>query len=217
MFSLLTLSGMCAAAYGVVLTHQPPNLTRTLIKGAAVGLLALVSVQMQAPVLLTLALMLGTLGDILLASPRGIRFLAGLGAFLLGHLAYAALFFGIGDGIETLIDAPWRAIAALAVLVASVWVVHRLRPHMGAMTGPVMAYAGVSVVMAWAALTLPIGSGFGLAVIGAALFILSDAILGFDLFHPPAPARLRRFMATGLWSLYWAGQAMMLTGVLSAQ
>ncbi len=216
MFYLLTFSGMCAAAYGAVLTHLPPSLPRSSVKGASVGLLALAGVYANAPLLLILALLLGTCGDVLLAEPRGARFLAGLGAFLLGHLAYAVLYAQIGGGFEILINQPWRMGAVACLILASLWVMQRLRPHLGPMLGPVMAYAGVSIVMGAAALTLPLGSGFGLAMAGSALFILSDAILGFELFQPPASIRLRRFMATLLWSLYWAGQALMFTGVLTA-
>lgn len=99
-------------------------------------------------------------------------FLHGLGAFLLGHLWYIALV-GHTHGVSV----PGLAVgAALAAgMVGTLW--SSLRPRLRA---PVAAYA---VALA-GVLAVALAAGTGA---GAALFLLSDAVLAWNRFRSPLP------------------------------
>ena len=206
--SALTLISVAAAlVYGLRATHAPSSPGRTLLKASAVGGLTGIAALSGAPGLLTLALALGTLGDICLSRRGEAAFLTGLSAFLLGHLAYVGLLAGHGVGLHAF--GPWRGGAAITLVVAAWLILARLMPHLGPMRLPVLVYGAVIVCMGLAALTLPSSWPIVLAMLGAAAFIASDAILGFELFTPK-PATPPRWPATVLWFLYWAGQALIL-------
>lgn len=124
-------------------------------------------------------LLLSTAGDIFLMLPED-RFIAGLSSFLLAHLCYAYGFsLGVPFGTAFLFWPPY--FVAGGVVLALVW--PGLRP---ALRGPVMAYVVVIAVMAgqaagrWYALG---GTVALLAAAGAALFIVSDAVLAIDRFR----------------------------------
>ena len=99
---------------------------------------------------------------------------AGLGAFLLGHLLYAAAF---------LLDAPaWpptrfvlQGIFCAAVLFALIF--RSLRPHMGAMRLPGTLYLLVLLAMACIAAVTGLGAGAPGRILGGGLFVVSDYIL----------------------------------------
>ncbi len=126
-------------------------------------------------------LCLSLAGDVLLALPGNRPFLAGLVCFLSGHAAYVAAFFSA--------SAP--AAAALATLVpvgaASLVVYRWLRPHLGPMKGPVIAYIAVISLMLAAAAALfgaapharPVAAT---AFFGALAFYLSDLFVARDRF-----------------------------------
>lgn len=114
------------------------------------------------------ALVLGALGDVLLIpkDKKGV-FIAGIGAFLLAHLAYGAMFLAMGVEVT-------RFAVALVVGAAVAFFVWRyLAPHVtGAMRVAVMSYIAVITVM--------VGLAFGvvsfgwLPVVAAVTFWLSD-------------------------------------------
>ena len=141
-------------------------------------------------------LCLSTVGDVLLMWRSQAPFLAGLGAFLLGHVAYATAFVLRGVGLSVTL-----ASAALLAIPASV-VVRWLWPHVpGPMRAPVLAY--VLVISAMVALSLGTVSKLGGAaiVLGAAMFYASDLSVARDQF-------VRREFANRLWGLplYYAAQ-----------
>ncbi|HRE91574.1 MAG TPA: lysoplasmalogenase [Myxococcota bacterium] len=119
-------------------------------------------------VLLVVALILGALGDVLLIpkEKKGV-FIAGIGAFLLAHLAYGAMFLAMGVDLVRLLVALVFA-SAVAVLV---W--RHLAPHVtGAMRVAVMSYIAVITVMV--ALAFGVVSYGWLPVVAAVTFWLSD-------------------------------------------
>jgi uncharacterized membrane protein YhhN len=129
-------------------------------------------------------------------------FLAGLVSFLAGHILYAIAFFtlaGPGKG-NWIIIAPFLAISG----VIFVW----LRPHLGKMLVPVLAYIAIITAMVIGAATLA-GTGTvrfpgrALALSGALLFYISDIFIARQRFVTP------NFFnrAIGL-PLYYAGQFM---------
>jgi len=87
------------------------------------------------------------IGDICLALTQEKAFMAGLAAFLLGHLLYLVSFISLASLFH------WFPLETLAVLVVSAAVFLWLRPHLQSMLLPVLAYVIVISVMlcgAWA-------------------------------------------------------------------
>lgn len=140
-------------------------------------------------------LVLSVAGDVALLSARRPAFLAGLVAFLLAHVAYAAAFAALGA------PAPW---AALPVLAALPVVLRWLWPHLGPMRLPVLAYCLVISVMLWLALGVPRAE----VRLGAALFYASDLLVARDRF-------VRHGFANRLVGLplYYAGQLLLALAV----
>lgn len=117
---------------------------------------------------LLVALVLGALGDVLLIPKDKKRvFIAGIGAFLLAHLAYAAMFLMMGVEVLPLAVALVGA-GAIAWLVWR-WLSARVD---GAMRVAVMAYIAVITVMV--ALAFGVAWGGWLPVVAAVTFWLSD-------------------------------------------
>jgi len=157
---------------------------------------------------LVAGLMLSAVGDIVLALPgavgadaaatlAGPSFMGGLGAFLLAHLCYVFWFLSL-DRSRRLARLAAPAVYTIAFLVV-------LRPHLGALLLPVLAYALVITLMLWRALAAADGAGLGLlgrpAAWGAILFVLSDSLIALNRFVEPLPLAALRIMLT-----YWAGQ-----------
>lgn len=127
-------------------------------------------------------LVLGAIGDLALLSRHG--FLAGLGAFLLGHLAYVV-------AVATRLS-PWTwpgaaGVFALAPIgvgsIALAW----LWPKLGRLRIPVIAYVAVILMMVIAALALLRAGSLDLQrrelfAVGAILFFASDLAVARDKF-----------------------------------
>ena len=140
-------------------------------------------------------LCLSLLGDALLLSARRPAFLAGLVAFLLAHVAYAAAF---APGSAT---PPWAALPILAALAA---VLRWLWPHLGGMKGPVVAYTLVISAM----LHLALGVARWQVPAGAVLFYVSDLFVARDRFvRPGLPNRIAGLPA------YYAAQLLFAAAV----
>lgn len=139
-------------------------------------------------------------GDVCLALPQDRAFLAGLVSFLLGHVMYIVAFFLVTD------PGLWAVGGGVAVLCASIGVFQWLRPHLGEMRVPVLAYVlviSVMVTLAWSVfMESDVGSkGRLLVLVGAVSFYLSDITVAMDRF------RENRFVnkLVGL-PLYFGGQ-----------
>ncbi len=139
-------------------------------------------------------------GDVFLALPQKRMFLLGLVSFLIGHILYVMAFFGVA-GLG-----QWTLIGSLVGIGVSGWVYRWLRPHLGAMNGPVLAYIIVITVMvsgAWSVLgdSRLIPTGRIMVFGGALLFYLSDIFVARDRFLKTS--FLNRLV--GL-PIYYAGQ-----------
>jgi uncharacterized membrane protein YhhN len=204
----LALALGLALIYGARFAVLPVSGAKSAVKVLSVALLLPFGMLLGAPTMVLMGLALGALGDFLLSRPGERAFLAGMGAFGLGHLAYAAQFWGLGGGaLPLLLALPLIALA----LSTELW----LAPKTGALRWPVRAYVVIITAMALAALTLP--QGFGVTLAGALLFVLSDALLALDLFVLPPGARARPLIQRSLWAAYWCGQALILIGLLPAR
>lgn len=135
---------------------------------------------------------LGLAGDILLELPAS--FLPGLGAFLLGHVAYMVAF--AAGGPDWGMAAVGLAVAGGAGVVVAAW----LWPHLPAsLEWPVLAYLLVIVLMVAAA--GGVAAARPLAALGAVAFFVSDVAVARDRF-------VKRAFLNSLWGLplYYAGQ-----------
>lgn len=150
---------------------------------------------------LLVALALSWLGDLLLLSRDHRPFLAGLGAFLAAHLAFATAF--------VLAGVDWRGVglAALPLAALGAFVGRWLLPHVdGSMRAPLVAYmVALSAMVAFAAgAVLRVDGALGGTawVLGAAVaFFLSDLSVARDRFVAPG-------LGNQLWGLplYYAAQ-----------
>jgi uncharacterized membrane protein YhhN len=142
------------------------------------------------------ALALGGLGDVALLGTGDAAFMAGLGSFLAGHVAWLAALRPRSRGL--LAKSPATAlpyVAAWAGLNAYLW------PKTGKDRLPVLVYSTALLATALAALD----TGDNAVATGGALFLVSDALLALEKFgdvHLPVHEGL--VMAT-----YTTGQAML--------
>lgn len=203
--AFLALAALAALAYGIAQAGRdgPAGTAAVACKTASVALLAVAAGLGGAPGLVVAGLACGAMGDFWLTRPGTRAFLAGMAAFALGHLAYAAAFFA-GAGVGAVL-VPAAGLVALAVS-AEFW----LLPHAGALRWPVRGYGTVIVAMAIAVLTAP---GQPLVKAGAGLFLVSDVLLAIALFRARTPA-LRLALGRILWPAYWLGQALICLGSL---
>jgi uncharacterized membrane protein YhhN len=183
---------VCAVACAVlVLAESRGSKLRFVAKPIASA--AFIVVGLGAPRWVLAGLVLGAVGDLALLFPRG--FLAGLGAFLLGHLAYAIAFPP---------TAPlWLVPPAAGGVLALIW----LWPHLGSMRIPVIAYVLAIVAMVGGALA----TNARLLELGAVAFFLSDLSVARDKFIAPG-------FANKAWGLpaYYGGQLLIAWSMVHA-
>ena len=125
------------------------------------------------------ALTLCLVGDVALL-PKIDRFVLGLGAFLLGHLAFIVVFC-----LQGLHQARLAGIAlvAVALMITTVGRVIVLSVDTPALRRPVLGYLVVISAMAsvgWA-------TGNAWVMVGAVAFVVSDAVLGWGQFVRERP------------------------------
>jgi uncharacterized membrane protein YhhN len=149
------------------------------------------------------ALLFSLAGDVFLMLPRDL-FVAGLAAFLVGHICYVVGFWLDPPGALALVV----SLVVVAVLVAPVatrimGAVRRGEPEL---FGPVAAYIGVISVM----LVSAIASGNATAAVGAALFTASDSMIAWNRF-----VQSFRAAPVGIMVTYHAAQALLVLSLLS--
>ena len=124
---------------------------------------------------LVAALGFSLLGDVFLMLPADL-FLAGLGAFLVAHLAYIGAF--PASVVPRLI---WLAVV-LGVLAPVAIRILRAVPDRG-LRAPVAVYSVAIALMVASA----IASGSAVAIAGAGLFLVSDMMIAWNRFVQPHP------------------------------
>jgi len=201
----LIAAALCALFY-LWQTGQAPSVVRSTVKTAAVALLALAAGLSGAPLLLVLALAACAVGDFCLSRDGERFFMAGVGAFALGHLGYIVLFLTHPDSAPMrLLQMPYLMLA-LALVGVGIAMSYVLAPRAGALKGPVLAYIPIILGMGLAALSLP-GQGALIWLMPAALvFILSDLVLATETFVLAANHSARRYTPFVVWVTYWSAQ-----------
>ena len=162
--------------------------------------------------LILLGLVFSLAGDVLLIPPDQPKaFLGGLVAFLLAHLLYIAAFVHLQTSFLKSTSLAGEIVAALALVLLAAAVYSYLRPGLGRMRLPVIAYMVVISVMVHRALAIlwvhpgPMTQATLIAA-GAILFYLSDAILAVNKFR--FGGELRHYKLLNL-STYYAGQLLL--------
>ena len=155
---------------------------------------------------LLVALFFGLLGDIALLSESVPRFLAGVGVFLLGHLAFVVCFLVLG------LSARWWSVLGLVALAAALGTTRRVPGQVHVAVGArVSVPVGVYMVVIAAMLVCAWLTGELLVAVGASVFVASDSILSVNRFVRPLPQARLAIMVT-----YHVGQALIVAGVLAA-
>lgn len=201
--SVALLAGACALAVAVLVwaefrRSQP---VRAVAKLAASSAFVAIAWQLDAAASrhgrwLLAAFALSWIGDALLLSARSRVFLAGLGAFLAAHVAFAGTFLLLPLNLPAL----WGAIAALGA--GGLLMLRWLWPHLKPFYRPaVTAYVAALVAMAAAAIAATSAGGDWRYAAGALAFAASDAAVARHRFVAPGPAN----KAWGL-PLYYAAQ-----------
>lgn len=143
-----------------------------------------------------IALICSLAGDVLLLGGDD-RFVFGLAAFLLAHVAYTVGFIVADDWRWTGFLVGGAVVGVVAVTVGARIVAGARRTN-EALGAPVVGYLVAISAMAAAAAA----AGNAWAIVGAALFVTSDSLLGWRQFVSPA-----RWMSPAVMVTYHLGQA----------
>ncbi|AEW93389.1 hypothetical protein SCATT_10180 [Streptantibioticus cattleyicolor NRRL 8057 = DSM 46488] len=190
------LAGLAAAPAGTAVAHA----TKPALALALAGYTA----ARRGPWTLVVALLCGCAGDTLLQLDGDTAFLAGMGCFAAGHIAYLVLFTRMGG-----FSRARRRTYVLAACYAAVWAVSALvlGADVGALRAPLTGYGLLLAAMALGAAGPGPRTGTG-----GALFVLSDGLIATGLAHwPRLPGHQFWIMLT-----YLAAQYLLTTGVLDA-
>ena len=122
---------------------------------------------------LCVALAFSLLGDIYLMLPVDL-FAAGLGAFLLAHLAYTIDF-----------DVPLVARLLWLIVALAVTTPFALRIFRGVPPGSLRTAVGIYMFVLALMVASALASGLTTAMVGALLFLASDTMLGWNRFVQP--------------------------------
>lgn len=169
---LWAAAGAAALAWLVILPREPQGWVRALKVVPAVLLAAVLG---TTSIPLGAAFLLYATGDALLLD-KARFFMGGLVAFLVGHLVLAGT-------VMTTPGAPVSPVLAGAALVVSAGMCAVLWPGLkGVLRVAVPVYA-----LGLVALTATVGAVGPAALAGCLVFLLSDAILGFQKFRRKLP------------------------------
>jgi len=162
-------------------TRVRPNQTlETISKPLTTILVIWVAVAADGPrgatVLAVIGLVLCLIGDVALLDVVD-KFVVGLGAFLVGHIVFIAMFATLH------LDRPLWGLAAVVVLFPHAAIIGRrivagATAQDQALKVPVVAYLFVITAMA----VVAVMTGKWWAISGAALFVVSDTVLGWRAF-----------------------------------
>ncbi|KVU57375.1 hypothetical protein WK69_29360 [Burkholderia ubonensis] len=201
---LWPLAVAAALAYGLSLAAAPyPGQAAAK---AAMGVLLLATAwACDAPrerAWLCAALAAAVLGDVLLALPGWPpSFVGGLGAFLLTHLGYCAIFLRWRARPH-----GWRVAALVGLWLAAPTFYAAFFPHLGELAAPVAVY--VLVLCAMASFALAARTRGPLVALGSLIFVGSDTLIGVGRF-------LGGFAGINylIWALYALAQVTIVAGV----
>ncbi len=204
-FLLLAALG-AACAYGIFAAGAQVSPAWALVKALPMSALALLAFRRrgrEGAALLAAALAVHAAGDVLLELAP---LLAGVGAFLAGHLVYAVLFLRLRESWDRIRGGAKLRLGLLLLAVAAA-APAVIAGAPAALRAPIAAY--VAALTAMAALAQLTRRGLPVAL-GALLFVASDALLGAGWFGGAAIPGGRDLV----WPLYAGGQLSIALGIL---
>jgi uncharacterized membrane protein YhhN len=222
--SMIAFTALCAAGCLVLVGAELRSwaATRVAAKYVAAGSFIVVGVLAKSActttgafstfqMLIGTGLVFGAIGDVSLLGKSDRHFLGGLGAFLVGHIAYVvAIATLVAPGYWLSHAGPLAAAPVVVGGAALAW----LWPKLGSMRAPVIAYVITIIAMVVGALavlgtpSIPARNRHLLAL-GAALFFASDLAVARDKFVDPT-------VVNRVWGLpcYFAGQLLIAWSLL---
>lgn len=197
-----------STVYIALLLLQPalPQPLLALFKTLPIGILIVMVLkarsQLQNRTFTTLlfALSFSALGDVLLAIDSGQLFISGLAAFFVSHAFYIITMLPIKN---------WRIEVVLLYLFLAIVIFCLFYPNLNDMLIPVLFYMLVLTIMA--SLTWMTDKSNGLLVLGGAVFVISDSILGLNRFYLEIAHADIAIMCS-----YYLAQFCLVTGFLQA-
>ncbi len=168
----------------------------------------------QKSILFLVAMLFCWAGDVLLLFPSELFFMAGLVAFLTGHVLYIFCYqqMRFNESKNALLGTQ-KVRFALPIVLAGTGLVVVLYPVLGDLKIPVMIYALVITIMAMQALFrfgYTSNKSFALVFIGAILFMISDSLLAINKFLMPI-----QFASVGIMATYMMAQYLIVEGVMA--
>lgn len=157
---------------------------------------------------LIIALLFSWLGDVLLmfTELNANYFLAGLVAFLLAHVTYIVVFRKSSLGFKPRLI---TYATGFSLFLFGVLLLLLLWPGLGEMRLPVMVYTVVIITMGFTSLFRQ-AQGASYVLVGAMLFIGSDALIAVNKFYEPITAARFWIMIT-----YISAQFMITSGMIA--
>lgn len=199
-FGTLAATNLVAATFNLALLNF---ITKPLLV-PALAVYYLVATSQRSYLFLT-ALFFCWLGDVLLMLQRDeLFFIAGLVAFLTGHVLYIICYRNFRNA-GTGLTGPQQIRFSLPIILAGTGLVTILFPHLGGLQIPVLVYALVITVMAMQALFrygYTNSKSFVLVFVGAISFMISDSLLAINKFMQPLPLAGLAVMLTYLLAQY---------------
>jgi uncharacterized membrane protein YhhN len=180
---------------------KPATLVALIVAALVLG-----ATDSSAGTWLLVALVLGLAGDVFLLGDSDTRFQLGLGAFLLGHLAFLVSFTRLG------LDPAGWAWVAWVVLFVCLLATRQVAPATYVRSGWTLAApVALYTVVIGAMVIVAFDTGEPLIAVGATVFAASDSILAVNRFVRPITWAPVAVMVT-----YHVGQALIVAGVLAA-
>ena len=205
---VVTFALSAAADWRAIWEHQRAR--RRVTKTAATVMLVAIAglageMDGAARAALVVAAVLSLVGDVALLGDSEERFLLGLSAFALAHLAYVATALLVGVSWPRLAIA-FPVLAALLGFQAITRIVSGTLRHGGrAMMAAVIVYTVIISAMVVTAT----GTPSWLAFVGATLFAVSDSVIAYNRFVQPVSRADLPIMVT-----YHLGQVLLVAGLI---
>jgi len=220
MILFLAILGICIQALFIAVEHKEQYTRAVILKGSAAVIFCIIGFLAGAGArnadfarLICIGLCFGALGDVLLnlrfVFPKiGQKiFLAGVAAFLTGHIVYLAALIPLSQNLL-----PCMVIGVLLAAALLTWIFRTLTVKLAFKIFGVLYIGAIVLMTAVAAgnvLTHPTTAAW-MHAIGAVLFTLSDIVLIFNTFGSEQKFSMR---ITNL-SLYYLGQLMIAGSLL---
>jgi len=215
MFSLLIFIAIGLAILNWVAVVKGWKILIYITKpGTMLALIAwmVINVGVSGPLIFfTLGLFFSMIGDVSLMLPRE-QFIAGLVAFLIGHVCYIIGFNFDAPPIKVVTIGMVIGVALIAWFVIRPLRAGLLAKGQKALLQPVQIYAGVISLMLLSALVTLVRpewdkTAAAFACLGAALFYLSDTMIAWNRFVRPLSNERLKVMVT-----YHLGQILIALG-----